>query len=80
MRSISRDLSSVLLATVLAAPILLSGCQTQAPAPATAAAPADDPYVQWEHETHRDHVDIAKRTDDERKQYSDWHASHPDHR
>jgi hypothetical protein len=77
MRSISRDLSSVLLATVLAAPILLSGCQTQAPA--TAAAPADDPYVQWEHETHRDHVDIAKRTDDERKQYSDWHASHPDH-
>jgi hypothetical protein len=80
MRSISRDLSSVLLATVLAAPILLSGCQTQAPAPATAAAPADDPYVQWEHETHRDHLDIAKRTDDERKQYSDWHASHPDHR
>ena len=80
MRSISRDLSSVLLATVLAAPILLSGCQTQAPAPATAAAPADDPYVRWEHETHRDHVDIAKRTDDERKQYNDWHASHPDHR
>jgi hypothetical protein len=80
MRSISRTFGLVLLAAVLAVPALLSGCQTQAPAPAAVAAPQDDPYVRWEHETHREHVDIARRTDDERKQYNDWHASHPDHR
>lgn len=79
MRSISSNLSSILLAAVLAAPVLLAGCQTQAPAPAAAAAPQDDPYIQWEHETHREHVDIAKRTDDERKQYNDWAAAHRDH-
>jgi hypothetical protein len=79
MRSIFRSLSFVLLAAVLAVPVLLSGCQTPAPAPTVVESPQGDTYIQWEHETHRDHVDIAKRTDDERKQYNDWAASHRDH-
>lgn len=78
MRSMFGNLAPLLLATGLAVPLLVAGCQSQAPAPAatTQPAPQDDTYARWEHETHRDHVDIEKRSDDERKQYNDWKASH----
>jgi hypothetical protein len=72
MRSLLRNIAPLLLATGLALPILVTGCQSQ-------AAPPDDSYVQWEHETHREHVDVEKRSADERKQYDDWRASHRDH-
>jgi hypothetical protein len=77
MRSMFRNLAPLLLATGLAVPLFVTGCQSQAPPQATTqAAPQDDSYARWEHDTHRDHVDISKRTDDERKQYNDWNASH----
>jgi hypothetical protein len=77
MRLLSRNFVPLFLAAGLAVPLLVAGCQSQAPAPAAApAAPQDDSYTRWEHETHRDHVDIEKRSDDERKQYNDWKASH----
>jgi hypothetical protein len=77
MRSLFRNPAPLFLAAAFAVPVLVTGCQSQAPAPvATQAAPEDDKYVQWEHETHRDHVDLAKRNDDERKQYNDWRANH----
>jgi hypothetical protein len=80
MRSSFRNLVPLLFASVLAAPLALAGCQSQAPSQATTqAAPPDDSYIQWEHETHREHVDVDKRSADERKQYDDWHRSHPDH-
>jgi hypothetical protein len=77
MRSMFRNFAPLLLATGLAVPLLVAGCQSQAPAPAaTQAAPQDDSYSRWEQDTHREHVDISKRNDDERKQYNDWKASH----
>jgi hypothetical protein len=73
MRSMFGNLVPLLLAGVLAAaPLVTTGCQSQAPS-------QDDSYIQWEHETHREHVDLEKRSADERKQYDDWHRSHPDH-
>ena len=34
-------------------------------------------YNQWEQETHREHQDLSKRTQDEQKQYWDWrHRRH----
>jgi len=34
-------------------------------------------YNRWEHETHRDHVDFAKRNDDQKKEYFAWrHNQH----
>jgi hypothetical protein len=72
MRSLFRNLVPLLLATGLAVPILLTGCQSQEP-------PQDNVYIQWEHETHRQHVDVNKRSVEERKQYQDWLDSHRDH-
>ena len=36
-------------------------------------------YNQWEHDTHRDHVDFKKRNKDDQKAYWDWRHSHDDH-
>jgi hypothetical protein len=34
-------------------------------------------YSQWEHDTHRDHMDFNKRSDDDKKAYWDWrHSQH----
>ena len=78
MRSLVRNLVPIFFATGLAVPVLLTGCQSQtAPPAATQAAPQEDSYLRWEHETKREHVDMNKRSDDERKQYNDWKASHP---
>jgi hypothetical protein len=29
-------------------------------------------YNRWEHDTHRDHEDFAKRSDDDKKEYYTW--------
>ena len=72
MRSLFRNLLPLLLTTVLAAPVFVTGCRSQ-------ASPQDDSYIQWEHETHRQHVDMDKRSVEERKQYEDWRDSHQEH-
>jgi hypothetical protein len=72
MRSLFGNLVPLLLGSVLAAFLVTTGCRSQAPS-------RDDSYIQWEHETHRDHVDVSKRSADERKQYDDWRHSHQDH-
>ncbi len=72
MRSVFRSLVPLLIGTVLAVPVLVTGCRSQAP-------PQDDSYIQWEHETHREHVDLSKRSAEEQKEYQDWRASHGDH-
>ena len=72
MRSLFRNLVPLLFATVLAVPVLVTGCRSQGP-------PQDDSYVQWEHDTHREHVDVNKRSAEERKQYEDYRDSHREH-
>jgi hypothetical protein len=72
MRSLFRNFVPLLLAALLAAPVVTVGCRSQGP-------PQDDSYIQWEHDTHREHVDVNKRSDEERKQYDDWRHSQKDH-
>lgn len=85
MRSIFlRYLPSLLLTTSFTIPILCGGC-------AVHARVYDDPYYhdrhdwgaeqpyysRWEAETHREHRDFDKRSDDEKKEYWDWrHNQH----
>jgi len=88
MRFTLRIFPSVLLAASLAAPLATTGCQQQpapapvaAPAPAPAPAPTSDDasYRRWENETRREHREMEKRTEDERRQYNDWRREHEHH-
>jgi hypothetical protein len=78
---------TVLLAAVLASPVLISGCA------AHAGYRVYDPYYsdyhvwnhdeivyyqQWEVETHRRHRDFDKRSADEQKEYWTWRHHHED--
>ncbi len=78
-----RSFAPLLLASVLAVPVFSTGC--------AAHVRVYDPYyhdyhvwatetpyyTQWEHDTHRDHMDFNKRSDDDKKAYWDWrHSQH----
>jgi hypothetical protein len=84
----SRLSSSLLLAAVLASPLIVTGCT------ARASYRTYDPYYhdyhrwddhervyynQWTVETHRSDRDYRKLNHDEQKQYWDWRHSHGDH-
>jgi hypothetical protein len=71
MRSFLKPLAPLLLAAALAFPMALTtGCGNN----------NDDPqYVQWEHETHREHQDFNKRSDPDKREYQDWRQKHGQH-
>jgi hypothetical protein len=79
----SKNLTVVLYAALLAAPVFAIGC--------AAHERVYDPYYhdyhgrngeavyynQWEHDTHRDHVDFNKRSANDQKEYWNWrHSQH----
>jgi hypothetical protein len=80
-QTVSKHIASLVLAMGLAASVLTSGC--------TVHARVYDPYYhdyhvwvneepyynQWEHDTHRDHVEFAKRNQSDQKAYWDWRHS-----
>jgi hypothetical protein len=83
MRLLLRSFTSFLLAAVTAIPMFCTGCAARVNVYDPYyhdyhAWPAEQGYyVQWEHDTHRDHVDFAKRSDAEKKAYWDWrHNQH----
>jgi hypothetical protein len=73
----------MLLAAAIALPVLSTGC--------SGSVRVYDPYyhdyhvwatetphyTQWEHDTHRDHVDFNKRSDADKKEY--WDYRHNQH-
>jgi hypothetical protein len=72
----SRKIYSCLLVAVMAAAIVSTGCHGNGrPGGADVVI-----YQQWETETHRPHVDLEQRNQDEQKEYSDWRQKHDDHR
>jgi hypothetical protein len=86
MRSLLKNLGPFLLAAALVSPVLITGCAT--PAQSYDSDHSDYhtwdrnevvKYSQWEHDTHRDHQDFAKRNDAEQKEYYTWSHSHDDH-
>jgi hypothetical protein len=78
-----RYLTSLLLAATLVSPVVFSGCAAR-----VRYYDADHHdyhywdnaeigyYQRWEVETHRDHRDFAKRSDDEKREYWNWRHSH----
>ena len=83
-----RNLSFILLLATVATPVVMSGCS------ARAGYTTYDPYYndyhrwdpdevtfysRWEVDTHRDHRDFDKRSDDEKKEYWTWRHGQPDH-
>jgi hypothetical protein len=79
-----RKINTCLLAAAMMAALLPAGCKVVNPPAANTPANNSNSetvvYQQWETETHRPHVDLAQRTRDEQKEYSDWREKHPDHR
>lgn len=85
MRWFARNAASLLLAAALSAPVLMVGCAVH--------ARVYDPYYHdyhpwggevvyyqnWEHDTHRDHMDYNHRSSSDQKAYWDWRHSHNDH-
>ena len=84
MRFSVRNFAQLALAAVMAFPVLMTGCAVH--------ARVYDPYYgdyhvwsgetvyynQWEHDTHRDHVEFNARNDNDKKAYWDWRHSHSD--
>jgi len=74
-----RKINGYLLAAAMMAALLPTGCKTVNQPPASNSDSETVVYQQWETETHRPHVELAQRTKDEQKEYSDWRQQHPDH-
>jgi hypothetical protein len=85
MQTLRGSLTLPLLAAALSVPLLISGC--------TVHAGYYDPYYhdrhpwngetvyygQWEHDTHRDHMDFRRRNQADQKSYWEWRHQHEDH-
>ena len=84
MRPLVTRLIPLALAAACLAPLFLTDCTVH-------AGYYDDPYYhdrhvwsggevvyynQWEHDTHRDHMDFKRRNDADRKAYWDWRHDH----
>jgi hypothetical protein len=69
MRSLFKHFAPLLLVVAITSPVVTTGCRSQETVY----------YNQWEHDTHREHNDLSKRSEAEKKEYSDWRRSHGDH-
>lgn len=68
-------MSRFLLAGVLAIPILATGCGDHREV--RAWGPGETTYyVQWEHQTHRDHAEWESRNDTDHRAYWEWRKHH----
>lgn len=70
-------LGRFLLASILVVPLLSTGCAEHRRV--YAWGPGETTYyIQWEHETHRDHVDWERRNDADHRAYWNWRKHHHD--
>ena len=69
MHTLFRKFAPLLLAAAMASPVALIGCRSQETVY----------YNQWEHDTHREHVDLSKRTAEEQREYADWRRNQDHH-
>jgi hypothetical protein len=85
MRKIQKQVCSIFVSAAFLGMLFLAGC--------AARVRVYDPeyhdyhywnhtevgyYQQWEHDTHRQHVDFSKRSQDEQNQYWQWRHQHHD--
>jgi hypothetical protein len=77
MRFLLKNLALAMFVATLACPVLITGCRSQTTNVYNQHEPPD--YRQWEHESNRQHVDMEKRSQDEQREYGDWHDAHNHH-
>ncbi len=71
-----KSLRLLLVSIIFTMPLLATGC---GPRRVYAWGPGEETYyVQWEHDTHRSHVDWDRRSDAEHNQYWKWRRHHHD--
>lgn len=58
----------MLLAVAMASPLAMISCRSQ----------ETGYYEQWEHDTHREHVDLSKRSAEEQREYAEWRRNQND--
>ncbi len=68
---------SFLLASVLLVAVLSIGCAAHRQVYVWGSGETTY-YAQWEHETHRDHVEWEQRNDGDRNAYWAWRKHHHD--
>jgi hypothetical protein len=68
MRFLIRKFALLFLAVTMASPLAVNGCRSQETVY----------YEQWEHDTHREHMDLNKRSVEEQREYADWRRSQYD--
>ncbi|HEY1580590.1 MAG TPA: hypothetical protein VGF82_26300 [Terracidiphilus sp.] len=74
-----KKLASALLGSVLMIP-LITGCPAHRHVYVETYGPAETPYYgQWEHETHREHMEFERRQKAEQHEYWEWRKHHHDH-
>jgi hypothetical protein len=72
-----RKVGLLLLASVLMVPILSTGCAEHRQV--YVWGPGETTYyVQWEHETHRDHLEWERRNKADQNEYWNWRHHHHD--
>ena len=86
MRLLLRYLSPALLAAVSVSPVVITGCAEHASYYRVHDPYYDDDhlwrdnevvfYTRWEGETHREHRDIRRRSEEERREYFKWRHDH----
>jgi len=82
MGSTIRKFTQFFTAAVFAASLLSVGCAAHARVYDSyhhdyhAWAGESGYYVQWENDTHRDHRDFDRRSEEDKKAYWDWRHSH----
>jgi hypothetical protein len=88
LRTLSRQVTSIILAAAFFSPAVITGCAARVRTGYTIhdGYYNDDHvwdgtevgfYGRWEGETHRNHVDFRKRHADEQKEYFTWrHGQH----
>ena len=71
-------LGRFLIVAALTIPLLGTGCAGHRQV--YAWGPGEQPYyAQWEHDTHRNHVDWDRRNEADKKAYWNWRKHHHDH-
>lgn len=74
-----RKFTSVLLGTTLMFP-LMTGCTVHGRMHVRTYGPTEAPYyTEWEHETHRNHMEYERRKRAEQHEYWEWRRHHHDH-
>ncbi|MGA2889308.1 MAG: hypothetical protein ABSE51_14760 [Terracidiphilus sp.] len=85
MSSFSKNFTPLIFVTILATALFSTGCEGNVRVydpyyhDYHEWAPESGYYSQWEHDTHRDHMDFKKRNDADKKAYWDWRHSNDHH-